>query len=350
MKTPLFLSILLLFTPLYPEKLADLHDLENPVSIAVEGSKLYVCDRDSIHCYSLEPFQHQKRIGRGGEGPGEFNSPPHLIVLSDRYFVNTMGKVMSFSKAGKYLSQIRIPFIYWYIYYPMMPVSANYIGLPLKRIEETNTHIHTVNLYSPEFKLIKEIHQAGSPQLLPPPRPGTKVVKQDFEVIPDCLEVGVKDERIYVADSREGFFITVFGADGEHLFDIDRPYQRIRVSDEFIKEFWRDIKSDKNWEQLKSRYNYIIKDFYPAFFSMKIQQQEIYLTTYSRKDHQYEVVVLDLDGNLLKKSFAFPLSPGNRLLRGIAPFSNEYAVYNDRIYYILLNEHSMLYELHASGI
>jgi hypothetical protein len=350
MKTCRPLLIFLFLAPLHPEKLADLPDLENPVSIAAADSILYVCDRDCIRCYSLKPFQHIKKIGRGGEGPGEFNSPPHLTVLPERIFVNTMGKVMSLTKTGEFLSQIKIPFIYWYIYYPMMPASPNYVGLPLKRIEETNTHIHTVNLYDPDFKLIKEIHQGGSPQLLPPPRPGTKVAKQDYEVIPDSLEVAVQGNRIYVADSRKGFFITVFESNGRHLFDIERSYQKVRVPDKFKKDFWNDIRSDKDWEQQKNRYNYIIKDYYPAFFSMKIQQRKIYLSTCSREDTQYEVVVLDLDGKLLKKTFAFPLSPENRLLRGIAPFSNEYAVYNDKIYYILFDEHSMLYELHISEI
>ena len=350
MKILRFLMIFLCALPLFPLKIADLPGVDHPASMTIEDSILYVCDRESIHIFQLEPFRFIQKFGRLGEGPGEFNSPPHLAVFSDHLFVNTMGKIMKFSKKGEFVEQTKIPFTYFYFYYPLMQAGPNYVGLPLRRVEDTTTFIHTVNFYDSQLKLIKEIYEGGSPQILPPMRPGSKVVKVDFEVIPDCLEVATQDDKIFVGDTRRGFYIAVFSNTGEHLFDIEREYRKVKVSDEFKKEFWEEVRSSERWEQLKQQFNYVIKDHYPAFFSMKIQRRKIYVTTYDQKDSLYEIVVLDLKGKILKRGFSFPLDPEFRVLTGIASFSNQYVIYDDKIYYILLNDNSMVYELHARSL
>lgn len=350
MKIFRFLLALLYVSPLFAQKISELPELNNPASITMDSSTIYICDRDCIQLYNLKPFHYLKKIGRSGEGPGEFNSPPHLVIYTDRFFINTMGKIMTFAKTGEFQEQTKIPFLYWYIYYPLNQSGANYVGLPLKRIEDTGKFVHIVNIYDSQLKLIKEIYQGGSPQLLPPPRPGTKVMKQDFEVIPDCLEVAIHNDKIYVADSRKGFYIAVFSNAGDSLAEIDIDYQKVAVSKEFKHEFWTEMRADKDWEQLKQRFNYVIKDSYPAFFSMKIQQGQIFVTTYAKKDSFYEIIILDLNGKILNRAYSFPLNPENRLLRGIAPYSNEYAIHDNKVYYLVFNEDSMLYELHVKTI
>jgi len=350
MKILIFLLLFLCVAPLFPQKLAELPGVDHPAAMAIADSILYICDRESIHLFQLKPFRFIEKFGRRGEGPGEFNSAPHLAVYPNHLFINTMGKIMKFSKKGEFLEQSKIPFTYFYVYYPLMQTWPNYVGLPLKRIEDTATFIHTVNIYDSQLKLIKEIYQGNSPEILPPPRPGSKIIKQDYEVIPDCLEVAVQDNKIYVGDTRRGFFIAVYSNTGEHLFDIEKKYRKVKVSDEFKKEFWQELRASERWEQLKQRFNYLIKDYYPAFYSMKIQQKKIYVTTYTQKDSLYELVVLDLQGKILKRDFSFPLDPDFRVLTGTTSFSSQYAVYDDIIYYVVLNESTMLYELHACSI
>ncbi len=350
MKILRFMMLFLWAAPLFPQKVADLPGIDHPAAMTVADSILYICDRESIHLFQLKPFRFVKKFGRRGDGPGEFNSPPHLAVYPNHLFINTMGKIMKFSKKGDFLEQSKIPFTYLYMYYPIMQTGSNYVGLPLKRVEDTVPFIHTVNIYDSQLNLIKEIYQGNPPQLLPPPRPGSKIVKVDYEVIPHYLDVAVQDNKIYVGDTRSGFFIAVFSNTGEHLFDIEKKYRKVKVPDEFKKEFWEEMRASERWEQLKQRFNYIIKDYYPAFYSMKIQQKKIYVTTYDRKDSLYELVVLDLKGKIVKRDFAFPLDPEFRVMTGTASFSNQYVVYDDIIYYVVLNEDSMLYELHASSI
>lgn len=339
--------VLMCVVSLAAEKIADLPELAKPASIAVDGDRLYICDSDSVHIYSLDPLKYEKSFGRAGAGPGEFNSRPHLAVYQDGFLINTMGKIMSFSRSGEFIKQTKIPFVYFYFYFPMYKAGTNYVGLPLKNLEGTSMFIHAVNVYDAELHLIKEIYLGSSPQLLPPPPPGSKVVKTDVEVIPDCLETAVQDDRIFIADSRRGFFVSVFDQAGEHLYDIHKEFEAVKVSDDFKDGFWKAKRSLENWARLKQRFNYRIKDFYPAFSSMKIQGQKMYFTTYARKRGLYEMVVLDLRGSLLGRSFCFPLEPEAKLLGGIAPFSNEYAIQDDMLYYLVLNEDTMLFELHV---
>jgi hypothetical protein len=350
MKILRFLILFLCVAPLFPKKIAELPGIDHPAAMAIADSILYICDRESIHLFQLEPFRFVEKFGRSGEGPGEFNSPPHLAVYPSHLFINTMGKIMKFSKKGEFLEQSKIPFTYFYVYYPLKQAVPNYVGLPLKRIEDKVPFIHTVNIYDSQLKLIKEIYQGIPPQLLPPARPGSKIIKQDYEVIPDCLEVAVQDNNIYVGDTRRGFYIAVFSNTGEHLFDIKKKYRKVKVPDEFKKEFWQEMRASERWEEQKQRFNYLIKDYYPAFYSMKIQQKKIYVTTYDQKDSLYELVVLDLQGKIVKRGFSFPLDPEFRVLTGTASFSDQYAVSDDIIYYVVLNERTMLYELHASSI
>jgi hypothetical protein len=271
-------------------------------------------------------------------------------VLQDGLFVNSMGKIMDFSRSGELITQTKIPFVYFYFYFPLLKVGTNYVGLPLKNVEGTSTFIHTVNIYDSKLDLVKEIYQGSSPQLLPPPPPGSKVVRVDFEVIPDCLETAVESDRIYIADSRKGFFVSVFAKTGEHLYDIQKEFEPVKVSSEFKDDFWKERRSLENWEQLKQRFNYRIKDYYPAFSSMKIQERKMYFSTFAHRDGLFEMVVLDLKGEVLKRAFCFPLDPEVKLLGGIVPFSNEYAVKDDVLFYIVLNEDSMLFELHSRAI
>jgi hypothetical protein len=350
MRCGIWALIFLCIAPARGEKVADLPELDRPASMALADSTLYVCDSDAVHMYALEPFRFIRTLGRGGEGPGEFNSSPHLSVHPDGLFINTMGKVMEFTRAGDFQGQTKIPFVYWYFYYPLMRSGDNYVGVPLQRTGEVAKTIHTVNLYDPQLKPITEFYRGGPPAMLPPPPPGGKVVKVDYQVIPDCLEVAVHSGRIYVADSRRGFSIAVFDGAGKHLFDWEIEHTRLRVPEKFKRRFWEEMRAADNWEDLKRRFNYVIRHHFPAFFSMKIQQGKMYLTTYSEKDGLREIVVLDLQGSVLKRVFACPLDPEFRLLRGIAPFSNEYVIRDDTFYYLILNEDTMLYELHARRI
>jgi len=74
------------------------------------------------------------------------------------------------------------------------------------------------------------------------------------------------------------------------------------------------------------------------------------VTTYEKKDEKYEVVVMDLEGKILKRSFSFPLPPYQDASYSFTLFSNEYEIYQDKIYYLAYNYDTDIYELHITPI
>jgi hypothetical protein len=70
------------------EQIFALPELERPRQIVVERGRVYFVDRRDIGVYYLSDGLFLKRIGKLGQGPGEFAmGPKRLAVLGDRLIV-----------------------------------------------------------------------------------------------------------------------------------------------------------------------------------------------------------------------------------------------------------------------
>lgn len=330
------------------EKVADLTNVMEPASIRIEGNSIYIPDREVIHYYTLEPFALDKSFGVRGEGPGEFNSTPHVKIYVDGLFLNCMGKIMEFTREGEFVHQTKLPFRLFYFYYPLLKVGKNYVGFPMRRVEEDNTFIHAGKIYDSDLKEQGEFYQGIAPMLPPPPPPGTPVQKKNWEVIPDCLDFDVVDDKIFISDSRKGFYIGVFDSQGKLLYEIQNPYEKIKVSRAFRNNHIKELQEREDWEQLKARFKYVFKKYFPAFFSTRIAGKNIYAVTYAHQGDKYEFVEMDLKGQVLNRSFSFPLGPGEQNMRSFVPFNNVYDVHEGFIYYLVYNDSTSLWEIHRT--
>ena len=73
------------------ERIIALPELEHPRQIVVEKERVYFVDRRDIVVYYLSDGLFLKRIGKLGQGPGEFAmGPKRLAVLGDRLIVKDM--------------------------------------------------------------------------------------------------------------------------------------------------------------------------------------------------------------------------------------------------------------------
>jgi hypothetical protein len=334
----------------FPEKLGILQDIVRPATVNVDGKQLYIAENNSIFIYSIDPYVLVKKFGVKGEGPGEFKGIPYISLISDQLLINDWGKLLVFSKQGGFIREIKLPFNYFYINYPLLPVKDNFLGFQLSRVEVKPGFIFRGKIYGRDLKLLTHFYEGGKPWLLPPPRPGTKPKKTDFNVIPHCIDYAVAEDKIFVADSRKGFNIFVFDHQGKPIYAIKHNYKKIKVTNEFKDNYMKNLRESGNWEQLKTRYDYRFKEFYPAFYGFKIKQKKIYVTTYKSKDKKHEIVVLDLKGNVLKKSMVFPFNRFNRSVEGFHPFSSSFDVWNDVIYYLVENADEERWELYSQVI
>ena len=336
-------------------KIIPLPTLVNPTCIKVDSGKIFIMEEESICVFSLDDFSLLFKFGRRGEGPGEFKSPPYVIPRPTHLFVLDTNKALLVSLAGELIEELKIPFYYNYGFFPLLSVGENYVGFPLERIEGQGFG-HIGRLYDKAFQSIKDIYgyvPSMVPPPPPPPRPGETsrtFPKQDYEAIPDYVDLAEHKDNFFIADTRKGFFITVFNSQGNVLYEIDREYNKIKVPKIYRDTYMKELHEQSNWERLNNRYNFVFKDFFPAFFAFKIDNQKIYALTYAQKDSLYEVIQMDLKGNFLNKSFIFPFKPFGRLNETFFLISNDFDIHADQIFHLEYNYDTEVIELNITPI
>lgn len=343
------------FSPdLSPQKIVPLPDLIQPYTMAVDKDRLFIRDEESIFIYALSDFSLIKKFGRQGQGPGEFHDSPFLTITKEEIFIGERIKIMRFSCNGDFLAETKLP--YSYIgYSSLMPVGDNYVGFPMYRVDNSLRQIG--NIYSSEFEKIKEFYGTipfRIPPPPPPPKPGSKtapaVIKQDFEVIRDYVSYEVSEDKIFVADTRKGFFIAVFDSQGQPLYEIDLPYKQTKVPKQFKDAFYDRIRQSDHAEELFRRNNYLFRKVFPAFVEFQINDGKIYVTSSIHKENLYEIVVLDLKGGILKRSLSLPSKLYLRALHNNMIGTKVYAIHDNKIYSLDYNDEEDIYELHIHSL
>jgi len=330
-----------------------------PVDFVIAKEKIVIAETTHIAIYSLKDLHLEKKFARRGEGPGEFDFPPHITAYPDRILVNTMGKLIHYSYEGSLIEETKIKFPYNYGTWPMLPVGENFVGFPteIEKINAGAVRISNVGrLYNGEFEPIKQLCEAILPLVPPPPPPpgqGTRpkpTPQQDFNVIPDYVDYAVVEDKIFLADNRKGLHISVFDQVGDLLYEIDKAYKPMRVSKKYEDDYMKRQKAHPDWENWQRRFTYRFRKNFPAFSSFKVAGDKIYITTHEKKDGKYEIVVMDLQGHILKRSFSFPLPPYQDPSYSFTLFSNQFEIYQDRIYSLSYNDETDTYELHIHAI
>ena len=91
-------------------RIIPLPELEDPFQICAENGRVYVVDKRNVIVYDLKNGRLLTRIGKMGQGPGEFTmGPGRLTVLSDRLVISDFRKIKLFTLDGQYSSEIREP-------------------------------------------------------------------------------------------------------------------------------------------------------------------------------------------------------------------------------------------------
>jgi hypothetical protein len=146
----------------------------------------------------------------------------------------------------------------------------------------------------------------------------------------DCYNGVVYKNRFYVGSTARGFYIAVFNANGDKLYDIQKDYDRIKVTDEIKATVLKNIRELKE-EGLKkyfSKIDIFFPDYFPAYINFAVDKDKIYVFKFPRhKAMILEVLVLDLQGNLTKKSI-LPSSFWNGFQ------NNAIYLYDGKLYFI----------------
>ena len=231
--------------------------------------------------------------------------------------------------------------------FPLLPAGENYVGFPRGRGSDGTGNAPTGRVYDRNLKPLKSFYGAFSEEPPPPPMPGVRSSdpKYDWLLVRDFQDYIVYRDRIYVADSRKGISISVFDSGGAFLKEIRQPNDRIKITLGIKAEILREWKSSKYWTGAVVHWNSIFPEYLPAMIGLKIRDERIYVVTPVRRGHFYEVIVMDLEGKLIERSFRFPLNP---VLDYSYPRSLglRYEVYGEKIHWFEYNDSENSYELH----
>jgi hypothetical protein len=276
-----------------------LPEIEEPGDVRAEHGRVYIQDKKDIAVYSFDDGRFLRRFGRPGQGPGEFTYLAGLAVLSDRLIAFDISKALSFSIEGEYIGQFVPP--RQVMAYPFLPVGDHFVGVPLEIQDDGTMTPFTVVVFDAALKQadrLVELPDVLAPPPPPPPAPGAASgPRPETLMIRGYFDYAVHDNKIFIADSSRGFFISVWDEGGDLLYEISHPLEKQKVSGEY-----------REWaEGERPGVKPVWPDFFPAFTAMKIDGGRIYVVTSARKDGRSEVVVTDLQGKILERSFRLPL-------------------------------------------
>jgi len=159
-----------------------------------------------------------------------------------------------------------------------------------------------------------------------------------MSMIRDYFDYLVFDNKVFVADSTKGLSISVFDETGNLLYEIRHPAEKIRVTREDRESIIKSLTE----EFLKAN-RPVFPDYFPSFVALKIDEGKIYVVTPARKDNLNEVIIMDLKGQILERSFCFL-----KKIDYFVPHSwaQIFDVEQGRFVWVEYNEAAAQYELH----
>jgi hypothetical protein len=330
----LFMLLILNGGQINPVKLASLPEVEMPYSILINKGQLFVADRNvKLHLYSMKDFKYIKQITRKGEGPGELRYTPRFSVHPDYIFLHSSRKCMYFTKNGDYDREFIIKNIRFNEVYP---VKENFVGLRPGMNSRNDSPYSDISIYTRtkdnEFKFKKIVYYLESPPQ------EIRGGKRDYVVIRDYLGIIVQEDKIYVGDSSRGLFVAVFDANGQEIGRVNLwKMDKIKVTEEYRKEFMERIKRNSSYNIVKSMYNIIIPEYFPGFYRFDVDNGKVYFLTYLKKDDKREIIVADFKGSPPKRAYV-PWVENDAYIN--------FSIENDKFYYIAENEEEEVWELH----
>lgn len=327
-KVILLLLLIFAFTGqarLFSKKAAILPELMRPSKISTNNTYLYASDKYTVSIYLLGTFKFFKRVGKKGEGPGEFKGSPIIQSFPNILAVSSSEKILFFSTDGQFLDEKRMPPKFTYSK-DVYPVGKNFTGATRSGTRGPGKIFYVVSLFDAELNFLKELARVGPEK------------RRLIQPISDTFMHMVHEDRIYIADSSKGLFIEVFDSNGLKLYTIDKKYEKMKVTDKIKEEIEKEMNNSPIDRIEKRRKRIVYPEHFPAIRHFFVNGGRIYVFTYKEKDAKQEIIVMDLNGNTQKKVFVKK------------PEGRRFSVSNNTYYYLLWNETAEEWELHLETL
>jgi hypothetical protein len=103
--------------------------------------------------------------------------------------------------------------------------------------------------------------------------------------------------------SAKGFYIGVFDANGNKLYEIKPDYEKIKVTESYKKKSLEEIKSLWSKRVSQPKYKVVFPEYFPPPYMFYVNTGRIYVFTWKEKNNSKELIVMDVKGNVQKKVF-----------------------------------------------
>jgi hypothetical protein len=306
-------------------KLILLPDLVEPQIMSFDRDRMYITENHKIFVYSTEDYRLLKRFGKVGEEPDAFRRSGNrelrllLDVQGENILISSHERVSAFSKEGEFLEVV--------VEHPqidhMAALGSNYVASAyVIEVGTGKSYQHSV-LFDGDLELIKKIAEShlggGSAKGF-----GGPDRRLHIDLVRHYFGFKIYENRIYVGNSFEGFFIEVFDSAGQSLYTIAKGYEKRKITDEYKDERLKKIHEYSTYKRYKESTVIDEADYLPAFRSFAVNAGRIYVYTHPNQDGGQEVVVLDLVGNHVKTL--------------LVPRADCYCIHDDDYYYVTAND------------
>jgi len=296
-----FLIIILISTGLFIQgkKIASLEENFKKPIIRVDEKQFYIVDQSLVKgvIYDRSTLKKVAQFGAYGEGPGELIYIQNVTLNDKCIYVSDLTKLCIFSKQGRLIKELKGPFKTT----NYLPFGDNLVGtysIPrdlYKNKRKVQFILFDGNLKKKRDIFLTEIHSEIT-------------LTKEKELVywfRDCVGAFVNKNNLVVGTSEKGFYFAVFNLDGEKLYDILRDEKKREVTGEEKKQIIKNFSlsmGKERWDQYKATKEIIFPDYYPAYYGFIVNDDKIYVFPYPQLG-VFEILILDIKGNLLKKSY-----------------------------------------------
>jgi hypothetical protein len=330
----IFILFLLLFSAVHAKQIVIIPDAFNPAQLYVTNERMYIVDGVTILIYALKDFQLIKKIGKDGEGPGEFKDAIYWIYFRDNHMiVNSQAKVSYFSPEGEFIKEKKA--FAGSRAGDFCPIGNQFVAVQF--LTEKQTFFKTVNIYDSKLKKIKEIYRG----------------KEDFQpgkymkAYSEPKTFTVHGDKIYVSFEND-FKISVFNNQGEKLFTIEKEYQRLEVTEEHRQAAHLYYKTDPYYKKYYERIKPLLEfpAHLPAVKTFAFSEDKLYVHTYNKKDKKTEFYVFTPMGKFVESVF-LPIIGEEEFTYQLQTI---YEFKNGKLYQLVENEDTEEWEVHISNL
>ncbi len=355
----LYLLLLLIINGLYADKIGVIKDVLQPEMIQVDGNELYILEGGTIFKYSLKNLKLINKFGKKGEGPGELQITPFfpnmITVFPDYIFAESLSKVMFFTKKGLLIKEYKTPFRKIKI----LPVKDKFVVKAFSFSTKDKMMNISIKLFDKNFKELIELYKQKFP-LQPDKAPNV------IPLIPDSVNFCIYNNKIFIEDSISDFRIHVFNSNGKKLYTINKDFNKIKTTKQHKEIAIKSLKksflqkevnffvpstiTESGWGNFKKWAKFIFPEYIPSIQNLIINDEKIYINTFSNKEERTEYLIMDLKGRIIDKKYFFNIKKPTFVAKLLGQGINFFAIDNGQLIYLKENEDDETWELHIEKI